>query len=60
MGDMRNAYKILFPKPKGTTLETRHMWEYNMKAYHKKQDMRIWTGFILLRIQFSSRLLLTG
>jgi hypothetical protein len=54
MGEMRNAYNILVGKPEGKrALGTpRRKWEYNTRM-----DVRVWTGFIWLRIKTNGGLL---
>jgi hypothetical protein len=59
MGEMRNAYKILVGKPEGK----RHLgilsnrWMDNINTDLKQISMKVWTGFIWMRIKTSSQLL---
>jgi hypothetical protein len=55
MGNVRNAYKILIGNPK-------HLGDLDVDGrilnwILKKQNMRMWTGFIWLRIRTSGVLL---
>jgi hypothetical protein len=59
MGEIRNAYKILFRKPawKRPFRRPRHKWEDNLECILQKQSGEVWTGFIWLRTGTSGRLL---
>jgi hypothetical protein len=51
MGEMRNAYKVLFGKPEGKRPlgRFRHRWEDNIRM-HLREMGWVWTGCIWLRI----------
>jgi hypothetical protein len=57
---MRNAYNILVGKPEGTRQIGRppRRWELNIKMWFLKESVvRMWTGFVWLRIGTSGGLL---
>jgi hypothetical protein len=60
LGEVRNAHKILFCEYEGKRPLERprhHRWDYNIKIGIKELDVRMWTGFIWLRIGSSGGLL---
>jgi hypothetical protein len=48
MGEMRNAYKILFGKPEGKRPLGRsgHRWKDNTGMDFREWTAKVWTGFI--------------
>jgi hypothetical protein len=52
MGEVRNAYKILLGKPEGKRPygKLRLIWEDNIKIDIWEIGLRVWIGFIWLRI----------
>jgi hypothetical protein len=52
MNDVTYVYKILVGKPEGKRplRRPRHGWEDNIKIYLGETDVRVWTGFMWLRI----------
>jgi len=55
MGEMRNSYKILIGKPEGERplRRPRRVSDWMLR----KQDVKLWTGFMWLRIRSSGELL---
>jgi hypothetical protein len=52
LGEMRNAYKILigYLEGKRPLGRHRHRWEDHIKMTVKEIGVRLWTGFVSLRI----------
>jgi hypothetical protein len=60
VGEMKNAYKILFEKFEGKRPlgRPRLRWEIILEWILRKEGGEVWTGCIWLRIRTSGRLLL--
>jgi hypothetical protein len=58
MGEMRNTYKILVGRSegKGPLQNPSHEWE-DIKMDLNKYSLKLWTGFVWLRIWFIGSLL---
>jgi hypothetical protein len=58
-GEKLNAYRVLVGKPEGNRPPERpgHRWKGNNEMCLKKYGVRVWTGFIWLRIRTSNKLL---
>jgi hypothetical protein len=56
---MRRTKRILVSKPeeKRQFGRSRYIWEDNIKIDLKEHNMRVWTGFVWLRIEISGRFL---
>jgi hypothetical protein len=56
---IRNVYTVLIGKPEGMRPlgRPRHIWEDNIKMNIKKWGVRLWTGFVWLRIGTSDDIL---
>jgi hypothetical protein len=52
MGEIRNAYKILFGKPEGKKppRRPRRRWEDNIKTDFREIGFGVWIEFVWLRI----------
>jgi hypothetical protein len=54
MPHLRNKYTVLVGKQHG---EAGHRWKFSIKIDLMKQDMKMWTGIIKLRIRTGGELL---
>jgi hypothetical protein len=50
---MRNAYTVLVRKPERKRPYLKMEWKNNIKLILKERDLRVWNGFVWLRIEAS-------